>query len=173
MFKSDIAILRLIAIIIVASFHVYGMTYANHLPAEVAGIYKDMYDSVNKNGAINIAMPMFVVISGYLFAMQIVAGKIKGFKYMLMGKAKRILLPFFFFTIIFSMTYSGWSWQPFYQWTYWHLWFLPMLFWLFVISYTVRTKLLQAHPVWLLVACVITFFLTLPDKFIPPYNWIA
>lgn len=110
---------------------------------------------------------MFVVISGYLFAMQIVAGKVKDFKYMLVGKAKRILLPFFIFTIIFSITYSGWSWAPFYKWTYWHLWFLPMLFWFFVISYPLHTKLLLGRPAYLLTACVATFLLSLSDRFVP------
>lgn len=166
-FLADIAILRLFAIIIVAAFHVYGMTYANHLPPPIAELYKSVYESVTSCGLIRVAMPLFVLISGYLFAMQIINGKFSGFKQMLLNKSQRILLPYYIFTILFSLTYSGWDWKPFYTGGYWHLWFLPMLMWLFILLFLIRKPLLYGNPIWLCLALIITFLLMIPDRFIP------
>lgn len=40
-------------------------------------------------------------------------------------------------------TQNAVSWKPFYEWTYAHLWFLPMLFWCFVITYFIRPLILN------------------------------
>lgn len=166
-FRVDIAILRLFAIIVVAGFHVYGMTFAEHLNAENRAIYKANYELITLCGGIRVAMPMFVLISGYLFAMQVVKGKYSGFSHVFMDKAKRILLPYFFFVILFELTYSGLSIHPFYTGSYWHLWFLPMLMWYFVITYLLRDLLLNRNGLWMGMMLIASFALMMVDKFVP------
>lgn len=70
----DISILRVVSIIIVVFFHVYGMMYAEHFP-ETKQLYYDTYYIVNQCIFINIGMPMFVFISGFLFQSQLNSGK--------------------------------------------------------------------------------------------------
>lgn len=45
-FRNDVALLRLLCIIVVVFFHAYGMTYANHLAPEVSNIYKSKYEAL-------------------------------------------------------------------------------------------------------------------------------
>lgn len=166
-FRYDIAVMRLFAIVVVVFFHTYQMTYANHFHSDVAQLCKEKYYYLTECGLIMVAMPMFVTISGFLFAMQLSKGKYKNFKHVLLDKAKRILIPYFFFVTIFSFTYSGFSLNPYYTGSYWHLWFLSMLFWLFVISYLLKDVLLRAKGIWLVVILVVSYLMMLPDKFVP------
>ena len=65
-FLSDIVFLRAISIVFVVAFHAYGMMYAAaHFPA-LKDTYYQMYFTLNQCVFINIAMPMFVFVSGYL-----------------------------------------------------------------------------------------------------------
>lgn len=70
-YNYEIVIMRLISIVIVVFFHAYGMTYANQLPKDIAIIYKNQYELFNQSHLINIAMPLFTVISGYLLCGQL------------------------------------------------------------------------------------------------------
>ena len=63
----DVIIIRSFAIIMVVAFHAYGMMYADHFP-ELKDIYNQIYFIWNQCIFINVAMPMFVFVSGYLFA---------------------------------------------------------------------------------------------------------
>ena len=92
----DIAILRTFAIVCVVFFHVYGMMYANHFPAS-KDIYASMYFRVVQCGLINIAMPLFLFISGYLFVYLLQKGKYSTFGDLLKNKVQRVLLPYFIF----------------------------------------------------------------------------
>ncbi len=137
-FKYDIAILRLLAIGVVVFFHAYGMTYANHLPEAIALMYRDKYEWFNQSYPINIAMPMFVVISGYLFGSRVYRNKFSSFWQMAWNKFKRVMIPYFLFTTIFMFATNAVNWSALYIGHYWHLWFLPMLFWCFIVSYLLR-----------------------------------
>lgn len=168
-YRYDIAILRLLAITIVVFFHTYGMMYAKHFPDCIASIYSNIYADFNHNYLINIAMPLFVTISGYLFGKQLVLEKYSGLKHLTTNKFMRLMLPFFVFTVIFMVTTNSVSWKPFYQWTYSHLWFLPMLFWCFIICYLLKHVLLAKKswiPVTLLICC---FILSLFGKLFSPF----
>ena len=91
----DIIIIRCVAIIMVVAFHAYGMMYAaTHFPA-LKEVYYRMYFILNQCVFINIAMPMFVFVSGYLFSFLWRKGKYQDFGNLVKNKAKRILLPYF------------------------------------------------------------------------------
>lgn len=161
--QLDIVILRLLSIIVVVFFHAYGMTYANHLPKTVSELYRSKYEIFNQSYLINIAMPMFIVISGYLFGKQLCLGKYNSFRLMVWNKFKRLMIPFFVFTVLFMVTTNSVSYEPFYRWTYWHLWYLPMLFQCFIVTYLLKKMILKKGGVCLLVL----FTLSLAGKFMP------
>lgn len=164
-FRFDIAILRLLAIAIVVFFHGYGMTYASHLSEETSKIYSNIYESFNKTYLINIAMPLFVFISGFLFGGSKMANE--NFSKLLKSKALRLLLPFFIFTIIFMLTTNSFGWDQFYKWTYWHLWFLPMLFWCFIFCYLLNPWIRSDNPYKYMTILAGSLILSLFPRFIP------
>lgn len=167
-YNYGIAILRLISIIIVVFFHAYGMTYANHLPVNIASIYQNQYEAFNQSYLINIAMPLFTVISGYLFCGQLFKKKYSSFINLIWQKVKRLLIPFYFFTVLFMITTNSISLPPFYTGGYWHLWYLPMLFWCFIITYFLHYIVLRNKKIEFCVL-LLFFFLVLVDKFLPRF----
>ena len=71
---NDIALIRVLCIVTVVFFHCYGMMYYDFFPKS-SGTYKSLYWTINQCIFINIAMPMFVFISGYLFKYLLSIGK--------------------------------------------------------------------------------------------------
>lgn len=145
-FRTDIAVLRFICITVVVFFHGYGMTYV-HFSDDVNAAYSEIYEASNQYGPINVAMPMFIFISGFLFGVQLMHKQPVDFRKMVKSKFMRLMVPFFVFTVFFMLTTNSLSWKPFYQWTYWHLWFLPMLFWCFVATYFIRPLIFSDNSV--------------------------
>ena len=127
----DISLLRVISIVAVVAFHVYGMMYADHFPKS-KDLYHQIYWTWNQCGLINIAMPMFVFVSGYLFAFLMRKGKYPTFGALLKNKIKRLLLPYFVFGLIMMATTGNFRPLDLFSGCYWHLWFLPMIFWCFI-----------------------------------------
>ena len=154
-FLQDISILRSLSIIIVVFFHVYGMMFADHFPA-TKELYHSIYFTFNNCWIINIAMPMFVFISGYLFYYQLQKGKYLTFIPLVKKKFTRILIPYFIFGLIMMATTGAFHPFELLHGGYWHLWFLPMIFWFFIISY-----FLKGVATWnkgILVAFIIILF---------------
>ncbi|MCQ2113704.1 MAG: acyltransferase [Bacteroidaceae bacterium] len=138
---NSLNILRVLAIITVVVFHCYGMMYADvHFP-ESKEMYKKLYWFPNQCVIINIAMPMLVFVSGYLFQYLLSIGKYATWTNMLLKKSKRLLIPYFVFGLLFMSVTGDWHPLSLFAGDYWHLWFLPMLFWLFVIGYFVNRYL--------------------------------
>jgi len=170
-FRYDIAMLRFLCIVVVVFFHAYGMTYANHLAPDVAEVYRAKYEALTAGGLINVAMPMFIFISGFLFGGQLLRKQLVSFGKMLHSKFMRLMVPFFIFTVIFMFTTNSVSWMPFYQWTYWHLWFLPMLFWCFVLTYFLRPLIMSDKPLVALTTLLCAFAISLvPKPFAPMFG---
>lgn len=168
-YRYDIAMLRLLCIVIVVYFHAYGMMYASHFSPETRSLYAGIYEYTNQTFLINIAMPMFVFISGFLFGGQLMRKQPVSFGKMLKGKFMRVMVPFFVFAVIFMFTQNAASWKPFYQWTYSHLWFLPMLFWCFMTTWLLR-PLIMSDNYWVSVPTVILLLvIMIPGKIIPMY----
>jgi peptidoglycan/LPS O-acetylase OafA/YrhL len=135
-YRYDIAVLRVLCIVVVVFFHAYGMMYANHFPVEIATMYQK-YDVINSGGLINVAMPMFTFISGFLFGSQLINCN-QSLWNVFKRKFKRLMVPFFVFAIFFMFTLNAASWVPLYRWSFSHLWYLPMLFWCFIVIYLIR-----------------------------------
>lgn len=167
-FRYDIAILRLLAIIIVVFFHAYGMMYADHFSPETKAIYHSAYYNFNQFCPINVAMPLFVFISGFLFGSQLINNNLS-LKKVIRNKAQRLLLPFAVFTILFMFTQNAVSWKPLYQWNYSHLWFLPMLFWCFIITYLIKPLIFSERPAIYIPLLLSLFAISLPEFAIPKF----
>lgn len=151
-YRIDLAILRLLAIVIVVFFHAYGMTYAKaHLPEDVAAMYRGRYELFNRAYLINIAMPLFTAISGFIFGRQLINGKYGSFWTLVLNKFKRLMIPYLVFSVFFMFTTNGFSFIPFIRCNYWHLWYLPMLFWCFIICYLLKNVLLLRGDLFMLI----------------------
>lgn len=162
---DDIAILRVLCILVVVFFHCYGMMYADaHFPNTLL-VYECLYFIPNQCVFINIAMPMFVMVSGYLFSYLLQWGKYPTWGNLLRKKGVRILLPYFVFGLFFMLTTGDWHPLRLFVGGYWHLWFLPMLFWSFVVGYGVYKARLNVYTELLLIS--LAFIGTLIPKFIP------
>ena len=67
-------------------------------PTDVAELYRQQYELINQYGLINLAMPMFVFISGFLFGRQLKRKPLSLVK-VIKDKFVRLMIPFFVFTI--------------------------------------------------------------------------
>lgn len=168
-YRYDIAILRLLCIVVVVYFHAYGMMYANHFSDNTRHIYDKMYGEFNQVYLINIAMPMFIFISGFLFGGQLMRKGSINLKNIIRGKVERLLVPYFVFSFIFMLTQNALSWQAIYQLDFSHLWFLPMLFWCFVITYFLYPLILSNNHIVPLLVFSVLFGISLLGKFVPPF----
>lgn len=131
----DVAILRVFCILVVVFFHCYQMMWAEaHFPLTIT-VYKDLYFKGVECGAISVAMPLFVFISGYLFYYLLMSGKYSTWRNLLQKKGLRILLPYVVFSLFFMITTDSWNLMSLLRGSFWHLWFLPMLFWCFIFGY--------------------------------------
>lgn len=161
----DVIVLRFVAIIIVVAFHAYGMMYADtHFP-ELKYIYYRLYFTWNQCVIVNVAMPMFVFVSGYLFAFLWRKGKYQNFWELVKNKAKRVLLPYFIFGLVMMATTNNFHPLTLLYGNYWHLWFLPMLFWCFVVAFFLN-KYFISLKAQIAIACI-SFILSLFPCFIP------
>lgn len=167
-FRQDIAVLRLVSIVVVVFFHAYGMMYASHFSPETQALYYGKYEWFNQYYPINIAMPLFVFISGLLFGGQMLRRPEMGLKEMVMKKFQRLVVPFFVFTVIFMFAINDLKVTPFYTWSYWHLWYLPRLFWCFIIAFFLRSLLLHKKFGVGVATVVALFALSFVDLGIPP-----
>lgn len=161
----DVIVLRFVAIIIVVAFHAYGMMYADtHFPV-LKHIYYRLYFTWNQCVIVNVAMPMFVFVSGYLFAFLWRKGKYQNFWELVKNKAKRVLLPYFIFGLVMMATTNNFHPLTLLYGNYWHLWFLPMLFWCFIVAYFLNKYFVSLQS-QVIIACV-SFVLSLFFPFFP------
>lgn len=135
-----ISILRSLSILTVVFFHIYQYMYVEaHFPATIS-MYHDTYFWFNQCVGINIAMPMFTLIAGYLFDYLYDRGKYRELWPMVKKKMTRLLLPFFVFGILMMASPSA---APFEPWKllgggYGHLWYLTTLFWCFPLAWVIK-----------------------------------
>lgn len=171
--------LRSISIIFVVFFHVYGYFYADHIPG-IADVYKETYFWINQCVFINVAMPMFTFISGYLFEyLYREKGKYQEFLPFIKNKFMRLWLPFFIFSLIFMATINDF--RPLdliTKGTFWHLWYLPRLFWCFICAWLLN-KWVKNKTVKLILLPIFMFY-PLTQLHIPPFigmqgttNWLC
>ena len=138
--------------------------YANHFPS-LTELYYSHYFRFIQCGLINTAIPLFIFTSGYLFIYLINNGKYKTFSDLALKKSKRLLLPYFVFGIIMMWT-TGQGFNPIklLDGCYWHLWFLPMLFWCFVLSWLIRNFIQRLDLIYGFIFLIICFGFSLLPK---------
>ncbi len=93
------------------------------------------------------AVPVFIAISFFLFAGQVLSGRLDSFKDMAMARFKRLMIPFFIWTLIYlAVRYAKAMFlhQPFeispvetflFRGSSYQLWYLPNLFYLFLLFF--------------------------------------
>lgn len=135
---NNIIYIRVIATLMVVAYHSLCLytTRWDYIDAPHIKVYEQIAEILNR-----IDMPAFVFISGYLFSRQISRRKFNSSTEIIWYKINRLLLPYLFWMVInlilvpepltFMKFINGFS----------HLWFLPMLFQLFLVS-------IVAIPLW-------------------------
>lgn len=88
----------------------------------------------------------FIFISGYIFTFQIIEKhKFKTFSSLLRNKFQRLIIPGMMFSFLYLCLFKSEE-QPYWKVVYdiisgiGHLWYLPCLFWCFMIQYVLITK---------------------------------
>lgn len=151
---ASIQSLRGLAIVLVVGLHI-----TNDAPLRPA---KDLYDFL---GYIfqNIRIPLFTVISGYLYGLRPVLSG--GYLRFIRGKVRRILLPLL---AVSSLEFVATSFLPGVNsptqlsdvWKVWlypygHFWFLQVIFFIFIIvGFLDSWRLLDRFSVWVFVALI-------------------
>lgn len=137
---AEVSIIRTVTVILVAfiqhSFAPYGnaWNFIPEIPNNILIGYGIMATIFN-----NISMPLLIFISGYLYArLYIENGKYHSYSKLISNKIHRLLVPAYIFGIIFSLTLTP-EFLTFSNCSniingYAHLWYLPVLFWCFVIA---------------------------------------
>lgn len=163
---QDVVVIRTFAIIIVVAFHAYGMMYANHFP-QSEETYRKIYYTVNQCSLINVAMPLFVFISGYLFSHLIDIGKYCHFWEFVRNKFKRLIIPYWIFCSLIMLTNIFFDYKVLISGGFSHLWFITMLFWCFIIKNLTKNLMIDNSWTWKLSWLIISFTLLSVDKFLP------
>lgn len=164
---GEMVILRIVFCLMIVMFHAlcpYGI-WKEH----VAGIgYVSAYESFAR-GLAFLHIPGFVFISGYLFGY---AAKFKTdaleLKLCIVKKARRLLLPSMLFSAVYLCLYATRpvSCSKFLYETingYAHLWFLPMLFWCFVITCVLTHFRLSGRVAVVTALCFVVAILPWPS----------
>lgn len=121
----------------------------------------------------------FVFISGYIFTFQIVdCKKFESFSSLLISKIQRLLIPSFIFSIVYLLCFlkytgvantivkilSGVG----------HLWYLPCLFYCFLIQYLLLTsKIKQSYSITILSVMLLASVVHLPFNLHMPLYYMA
>ena len=161
-----ISILRSLSILVVVFFHIYQYMYVPaHFP-ETVQMYHDAYFWINQCVGINVAMPMFTLIAGFLFSYLYDKGKYQELLPLFKKKAMRLLLPYFVFGILMMATIG----VPFRPWELYtggfaHLWYLSFLFWCFPLGWCIKKHIKSVN---LLVFILVVFlFGSCQEKVLP------
>lgn len=153
---QNIVILRSFAIIAVVLYHSYcpWMSSWNWYECPIRNLYSFIFETILVG-----RMPLFVLVSGYLFSyLYFARGKYHSFVDFIKNKFKRLLVPCIVFTgllcvclqvnYMFVFIYGGY-----------HLWFLKMLFLCFLTCWIVANyvRSWKIEIVLLLISIIMTF----------------
>lgn len=140
----DVVVIRLILIILLVLYHSFAIY--NGAWSMPEGIHEVKSYWWLASFAYSFMLEAFVFISGYVWGFQVRTkyNGIMDFNRTVVKKAKRLLIPSVIFSVIYlicfnwnnSMTWGG---QIYYVLNgAGHMWFLPMLFWCFVVLFVVE-----------------------------------
>lgn len=131
---NDISYLRSFAIIAIVLYHSYCPYMGWHfVETDLNSTYNSIF-----NIWLNARMPLFLFISGFLFSHLIhYKGKYQSYSEFILNKAKRLIIPYLAFACLLMLSHHNLSWNRLFS-GYWHLWFLLMLFWSFIITWPMK-----------------------------------
>lgn len=138
---ADVVIMRIGLIFLLIGTHTFA-PYSGSWEAIPNGSGLDIYAHISSITHF-ISMPALIFISGYLFGHSWCKIKGQSFKDFIIKKCKRLIIPSIIFSFFYFLLFNDIS-QPISNICYYiingsgHLWFLPMLFWCFVITYTIH-----------------------------------
>lgn len=144
---ADVVIMRIGLIFLLIGTHSFA-PYSGSWDALPNGYGLNFYAHISSFTHF-ISMPALIFISGYLFGHSWHKVKEQPFKGFVIKKFKRLIVPSIIFSLFYFFLFNNGS-QSLYKICYnvingmGHLWFLPMLFWCFVITYLIG-KLTISH----------------------------
>lgn len=139
-------LIRIIATALVVLFHSYEIYFYDiGFEWEKVGVempYNPFYKKVFICEEL-VQMPLFVFLSGWLFGYSQFKHKYKTIKSVIVKKANRLLIPYVFWGGIYLIVSPLSSGVLTIEWltAIGHLWFLPMLFWCFVLQFALSKHL--------------------------------
>ena len=136
--KVEVSYLRIIAMIMVVIYHCFYQFGSGYSMSENIFPHIDLYEHLNKF-LNSIDMPMFVFVSGYLFAyLKTKCQKYSDGKEFLLKKVKRLLIPFLLWAVVVDLLIYRGICPSHFVFPACHLWFLLMLMWCFVFIFVTR-----------------------------------
>ena len=166
----NIIIIRLLLIFLLIVYHSF-IVYIEGIWPEPRNFKPIIFYWWIANFSYSFLLELFVFISGYLFAYQLIElKKIFTYKRILLNKFKRLIIPSIVFSLFYLFLISE---EPFSKSFICkliagagHMWFLPMLFWCFIFGYfSINLKIDDRLKMLLL------FYLALFSIIIPNYFW--
>ena len=162
---DEVTILRPLAIFLVVFYHSFSI-YDGKWPLPEGVIPSNCYNWL-ADIAYSFMLPLFVLMSGYLFSFQLNEKESRvTFISLLNNKFRRLLIPCYTFGILYlliiqrplhfhfgsivSSLLDGVG----------HLWFLPMLFWCFIASYTLHRQFKLST--WQVLSLCLILYLVVP-----------
>lgn len=131
---NDISYLRSFAIIAIVLYHSFCPYMRwDFVESDYNGIYHSIF-----NIWLGARMPLFLFISGYLFSHLLNnKGKYTSYSNFILNKGKRLIIPYLVFATLLMLSHHSFSWSNLAK-GYWHLWFILMLFWSFLITWPLK-----------------------------------
>lgn len=165
-YLENIVILRISLIILLVlhhSFAPYSDAWASFTGMEPSFVYKAIASTSR-----TLMLPVFVFISGYLYGYAVLRNpNTLSFRVSVFNKAKRLIIPSLFFSIIYSLMFNDWH-MAFADRVAiiicgaGHLWFLPMLFVCFVACFFIAK--ISDKTAAFVIACIAAICPPLPAE---------
>ena len=136
----EVSFIRSILIVLLVAYHSFAIYSGAWIePDGIVGVTS--YGWIARS-SYAFMLETFVLISGYLWAYQRESlGKLKGFFQTIVNKFDRLIIPCLVFGVLYVCIFEGYSELRNNLLSLWggvgHLWFLPMLFWCFVLGYPI------------------------------------
>lgn len=164
---NEVSFIRPILLVMLVSYHAFAPYVGTwDLPEGIHGV-----ESYKWLGLLSKAFRMegFVFISGYIFTFQILdLGKFDNLKSLVVSKVNRLLIPSIVFSTLYFLCFKQYDGVvPFLKSVIGgtaHLWYLPCLFWCFIIQYVLlkKTTLSLRFCIPVLVLATAISFVNLP-----------
>lgn len=164
---DEISFIRPILIILLIIVHCF--TAFNGVWEPFVGFHENLTYMWIARFSHSFLLETFIFISGYIWAFQIESNKKKkSFKTLVNSKLYRILLPSFVFSLIYFQLFDNRSIVSIESFVlilsgFGHLWYLPVLFWCFIIAYFFKKLKLSNKIIYFLMF----FFALLPYPGLP------